>query len=233
MSNNIVRGQVTDVHAFYVIEHFERCAQPRCSGWQVDLGDIARDHHSRVEPESGQEHLHLLRSRVLSFIQDYERVVQGAATHVCQWCNFDCSASHQFWHSLWVKHFVKRIEKRAQVWVDLVVERSGQESKSLACLYRRSSQYDATYFFALQRLHCLSHSEISLSGSGRANSEDDGVFINCIYIELLPESLGSDAFAPRRENALAQHIGWACGGFIEHFGRAREVLRCQLLTSGD
>ena len=44
---------------------------------QIDLGDVAGDHHLRPEAEPGQEHLHLLRARVLRLVEDHERVVQG------------------------------------------------------------------------------------------------------------------------------------------------------------
>ena len=48
---------------------------------QVDLGDVAGDHHPRAEPEPGQEHLHLLGARVLGLVEDHERVVERAAAH--------------------------------------------------------------------------------------------------------------------------------------------------------
>src|SRR5919199_2151926 len=43
---------------------------------QVDLRDVARDDHLRVEPEPRQEHLHLLGAGVLRLVEDHERVVQ-------------------------------------------------------------------------------------------------------------------------------------------------------------
>ena len=44
---------------------------------QVDLGDVARHHDPRPEPEPGEEHLHLLAGRVLRLVEDDERVVEG------------------------------------------------------------------------------------------------------------------------------------------------------------
>src|SRR5215212_5604604 len=49
---------------------------------EVDLGNVARDHHLRAEPEARQEHLHLLGARVLGFVEDDEGVVEGAPAHV-------------------------------------------------------------------------------------------------------------------------------------------------------
>src|SRR5436305_7397753 len=48
---------------------------------EVDLGHVAGDHDLRAETEPSQEHLHLLRARVLSLVEDDEGVVQGAAAH--------------------------------------------------------------------------------------------------------------------------------------------------------
>ena len=44
---------------------------------QVKLRHIARDDHAGTETKTRQEHLHLLRRRVLRFVQDNEAVVQG------------------------------------------------------------------------------------------------------------------------------------------------------------
>jgi hypothetical protein len=43
---------------------------------QVDLRDVAGHDHPRAEPEPRQEHLHLLRRRVLGLVEDHERVVE-------------------------------------------------------------------------------------------------------------------------------------------------------------
>ena len=56
--------------------------RPLDAGRQVDLGDVARDHHLRAEAETGQEHLHLLGRGVLRLVEHDERVVQRAAAHV-------------------------------------------------------------------------------------------------------------------------------------------------------
>src|SRR6266513_597736 len=51
---------------------------------QIDLGDVAGDDHLRVEPEPGEEHLHLLRARVLGLVEDHKRIVQSPPAHECQ-----------------------------------------------------------------------------------------------------------------------------------------------------
>ena len=45
---------------------------------QVDLGDVAGDHHLRAEAEPGEEHLHLLGARVLGLVEDDEGVIQAS-----------------------------------------------------------------------------------------------------------------------------------------------------------
>src|SRR5919108_2327115 len=52
---------------------------------QVDLGDVASHHHPGAEAEPGQEHLHLLGTRVLGLVEDHERVINRAASHKSQW----------------------------------------------------------------------------------------------------------------------------------------------------
>src|SRR6266496_5426210 len=52
------------------------------AGRQVDLGDVAGDHGRGVEPEPGQEHLHLLRRGVLSLVKNDKRVIKRPAAHI-------------------------------------------------------------------------------------------------------------------------------------------------------
>src|SRR5215212_402884 len=56
---------------------------------EVDLRNVARDHHLGAEPEARQEHLHLLGGRILRLIEDDERVVQGPASHERKWGYLD------------------------------------------------------------------------------------------------------------------------------------------------
>src|SRR5688572_8595288 len=49
---------------------------------KVDLRDVSGYHGFRAEADPRQEHLHLLRRRVLRLVEDDERVVEGAPAHV-------------------------------------------------------------------------------------------------------------------------------------------------------
>jgi hypothetical protein len=67
---------------------------------QVDLGDVAGDDHRRAEAEPGEEHLHLLRRGVLRLVEDDERVVEGAPTHVRERGDLDGAGGQQLGHQL-------------------------------------------------------------------------------------------------------------------------------------
>ena len=49
---------------------------------EVDLRHVAGDHGLGAEADARQEHLHLLGRRVLRFVEDDERMVEGASAHV-------------------------------------------------------------------------------------------------------------------------------------------------------
>ena len=119
---------------------------------QVDLGDVTGDHHLGAEAQPGQEHLHLLGRGVLGLVQDDERVVERAAAHVGQRGDLDGAGCHEPRDRLGVDHVVQRVVERAQVGVDLVVERAGQEAEPLARLDRRPGQDDPVDLLGLQRL---------------------------------------------------------------------------------
>ena len=110
---------------------------------QVDLRDVAGDDHLRAEPEPRQEHLHLLGRRVLGLVEHDERVVEGATAHVRERRDLDRARREQLRHELGIHHLVERVVQRAQVRVDLVGERAGQESEPLPRLDRRAAQDDA------------------------------------------------------------------------------------------
>ena len=142
---------------------------------QVDLGHVAGDHDLRAEAEPGQEHLHLLRRGVLRLVEDDERVVEGAAAHVRQRRDLDRAGRHQPRDRVRVEHVVQRVVERAQVGVDLLVQRAGQEAEPLPRLDRGPGQDDPADLLGLQRLHGLGHGQVGLAGAGRADAEHDGV----------------------------------------------------------
>ena len=67
----------------------------RTGNRKVDLCDIAGNHHLGVEPQSGEEHLHLFLGGVLRFIENDERIVQCTATHIGKRCDLDGAVIHR------------------------------------------------------------------------------------------------------------------------------------------
>jgi hypothetical protein len=62
-----------------------------CAGRSICVTSPVTD-RLRVEPDAGEEHLHLLGRRVLRFVEDDERVVERAAAHEGQRRDLDRGA---------------------------------------------------------------------------------------------------------------------------------------------
>ena len=91
---------------------------------QVDLRHVAGDDHPAAEAEAREEHLHLLRRRVLRLVEDDERVVERAAAHEGQRRDLDLALLDQGRELLAVHHVVERVEQRPEVGVDLLGHRA-------------------------------------------------------------------------------------------------------------
>jgi hypothetical protein len=157
---------------------------------QVGLRDVAGDHDLAAEAESGEEHLHLLGRGVLRLVQDDERVVQRAAAHERQRRDLDRPGLDELRDRLGVEHVVQRVVERAQVRVDLLEQRAGQEAQPLPRLDRGPGQDDAVDLLGLQRLHGLGHRQVGLAGAGRADAEHDGVPVDRLDVAALVQRLG-------------------------------------------
>src|SRR5690606_32196072 len=79
---------------------------------QVGLGDVARHYYFAVEAHAGEEHLHLLGGGVLSLVEDYEGVVEGAAAHEGQRRHLDGALLHEPLGTLGGQHVVKGVVQR-------------------------------------------------------------------------------------------------------------------------
>ena len=96
------------------------------------------------------------------------------------------------------------VVERAQVRVNLFVEGTGQESQTLASLHGGAGENNAVHFVGLQRLHSLRHGEVGLTGTRRADTEDDCVRIDSVHVLLLVNGLGTNRGAAGREDAGRQ-----------------------------
>src|SRR6266705_3924935 len=93
MANDVLaleRGErdTPDLGEYFLDRHHAALLPAR----QVDLRDVTGHHRLRTEADAREEHLHLLRSGVLSLVENDERVVQRAAAHVGERREFDCPA---------------------------------------------------------------------------------------------------------------------------------------------
>ena len=99
---------------------------------QVYLGYIARDHHLRVEAETGQKHLHLLNRGVLRLVEDNEAVVKRASAHIGEGRDFYVAALELLLEAFSAEHIEQSVVERAQIRVNLLLQVAGQEAELLA-----------------------------------------------------------------------------------------------------
>ena len=96
----------------------------------------------RAEAQAREEHLHLLRRRVLGLVEDHKRVVECAASHERERRDLDHSALDVLRDFLGVEHVVQRVEQWPQVRVDLRHQVTRQEAEPLARLDRGAREDD-------------------------------------------------------------------------------------------
>src|ERR1700730_3924634 len=113
----IYEGQSLDV--LENISCYQQTATTRIG--QINLSNVAVNDRLGVESQAGDEHLHLLRSRVLRLIQDYERIIQRATAHERNRRDFDHAFLQVSIYLLRLEHVVKRVVQRTQVRIDLVL----------------------------------------------------------------------------------------------------------------
>ena len=169
--------------------------QSRARHGQVHLRDIAGDDHRGVEAQTGQEHLHLLFGGVLSLVEDHERVVQRTAAHVGERRHFDGAVVHVPLELVGAEHVAKRVVQRAQIRVNLVIQRAGQKAEAFAGLHGRAREDDAANLLVLEGTHSLGHGQIRLAGACGANAEGDGVRFDGVHVGHLSGGFRTDRHA--------------------------------------
>src|ERR1700733_7059013 len=132
MADHVGTGQLRDVDVVDAVQDIDRRTQTRPTGSrQVDLRNIAGDNDFGAESQPSQKHLHLLGGGVLSFVEDNERVVECAATHIGQRRNLDHPGRHQLRDHFGIHHVVQGVVERPKVRIGLLPQRSWQKAKSL------------------------------------------------------------------------------------------------------
>src|SRR5690349_12365773 len=90
MAHHIASRKLNDRYTFDVSQHAMSFEQTRVLvRRQVDLCFVARNNRFGIDAQAGQEHEHLLCSRVLRFVEDDKSMIEGAPTHVGQRSNLD------------------------------------------------------------------------------------------------------------------------------------------------
>ena len=94
---------------------------------------------------------------------------------------------------------MQRVVKRAQIGRNFFLQIARQKAERLARFDRRPGQDDAVDLLFLQGGDRHGHREISLARPGRADAEDDIVFLNRLDVIALAEACArrSAVCAPR------------------------------------
>jgi hypothetical protein len=184
---------------------------------QVRLRNIAGDDHLRIEAETGQKHLHLLRRGVLRLIEDHTRIVECPSTHISERSNLDSSPLDERSSLFGAEHVPQRVVKRTQIRVDLGGHVAGEKPEPLPRLNRRSGEDDASDYSVEQTVHGGGHGQIRLAGASRADSECQSVFSDGLDIFLLAVSLWPDHSTPTHRDPVAQDSGGTGDLVSRHF----------------
>src|SRR5215212_6900815 len=195
---------------------------------QVDLRDVARDHHLGAEPEARQEHLHLLRGRVLRLIEYDERVVQSPASHERKRGDLDYTPLQVRLELRRVDHLVEGIVERPEVRVDLGHHVSRQEAESLPRLDCRPGEYDPGHLASVERLHRQRHGEVGLAGPRGPDPEDDLMLADGVRVSLLVAGLRGHPAATVREDHIPQNLPSPTG--VRHPEQTLGGLRRRVVT---
>src|SRR5215211_1751538 len=120
VTHDVLAAEAHELDALDLLEDLADDDEPRgLVLGKVDLGDVARHDHLRVESEPGEEHLDLLLARVLGLVEDHERIVKAAPAHEGQWGDLDDAAVDVLVDLFWLEHVVEGVEQRPQVGVHL------------------------------------------------------------------------------------------------------------------
>src|SRR5260221_4246882 len=129
MAHDVSLVEMDEGDAFDVADDLHRLDKPgRAAYGQVDLRDVARDDRLRAEPQAGQEHLHLLRRRVLRFGGDDEGVVQRAAAHERDRRDLNPAPLEQALGALRLDHVLDAVLERPPAGVGPLLYVAGQET---------------------------------------------------------------------------------------------------------
>gem|GEM_PF-4133691 len=199
----------------YIVDAFKYAFDGGKAGFrycQINLRHVTRDDHFRVETQSCQEHLHLLFGGILRFVEDHERIVERASTHVRKRRDFNGTVIHVAFELVRSKHVGKRVVQRTKIRIDFFVQCARQETEVLSGFHRRSGQDDAPHLPILKGANRLGYCKIRLTCTGRTNGERDGVRLNGIDIGDLTSGFRANRLTKRKgDHSWHVRLAAVCG----------------------
>lgn len=205
VTNHVLGAKLNEPHALDPLKDPLGPHQSAPSPRDVDLGDISSDDNLGVEPNSGQEHLHLFWGGVLSLVQDDEAVVERATTHEGQGRNFNGVLLQHLGQTLNPNHILERVVERTQVRIDLGHQISGQIAEPLARLDCWTGEQNPLDLLGLESVYRTGNRQPTFAGACRANPEGHHIGANGVDVCLLSCRLWSNRLTPiRRDHSVRQ-----------------------------
>src|SRR5208282_4150882 len=206
MTHHVAFVEVYERQSVDALQDFDRFDQTAAArGGQVDLRDVAGDHRLGTKSQAGDEHLHLLRGRVLRLVQDDERIVQRAPAHESDGRNLDDVFFQITLDALRVEHVEERVVQRPQIGIDLLLQGAGEKAETFARLNRRPRQNDAIDLLVQQRGDCHGYGEVGLASAGGADAKHHVVLLDGLEVAALVGAFRLDGAASKR--TLASGFG--------------------------
>ncbi len=146
----------------------------------------------------------MLSRRVLGFVENHERVVEGAASHERERSDFNISPLNETIGSFHVHHIEQRIVQRAKIRIHLRVHVPRQITEFFARFDCRPREDNAADILLHQRTHRHSHRQIGLTCAGRTNPDDDVMLFDRVEVVFLGRSLGYDEALPSDDGGRAE-----------------------------
>ena len=223
MSDDIASIQGDEREAIDLTENLLEPDEPAPVAREVDLRYIAGDHRLGPESDAGKEHLHLLRSGVLRFVEDDEAVVQGSTAHERERGNFYGTSLHQLLHPFGLNHVVQSVVERPEIRVDLRHQITGQEPQLLPGFNGRTGQDYAGHLLGQQGLHREGDREVALARTGGADADRDDVLGDRLRIAFLTAGFGTHGTPTSgSQNLGGQDLTWSFVG-PHHGDGPREI----------
>ena len=186
MPDHVARGEIHGGYARNGLEYPERVAQAALAvGGKVHLRDVPGNDGARIGAEPRQEHLHLLRRRVLPLIEDDEAAVERSAAHIGQRRHLDHGPFHPARDTLRAQHRMQGVVYRPQVGIHLAGQIAGQEAQPLPGLHRRTHQNNALDVSRPVGLKRAGHRQPGLPGPGGTDAEGEVARTNLLYVAAL------------------------------------------------